>query len=121
MSRQITKLRRRVTRLQRRADYLRDRVADWKGKPGGQHYDLAELAALEWALPILQAHVAELAHAEQVARADQDARALAAVTLTPAHYRPDVAYCWGCGLVHDLPVGSDAASPCPLETGTAAA
>jgi hypothetical protein len=43
-----------VTMLVRRRDRLHEIVADWQGKPGGADRSRAELAALDWALRVVQ-------------------------------------------------------------------
>lgn len=44
---------RKVARLLARAEWLRDKVASGGGSPAALDHAKAELAALEWALPIL--------------------------------------------------------------------
>jgi hypothetical protein len=43
-----------VMMLVRRRDRLHEIVADWQGKPGGEDRSRAELAALDWALKVVQ-------------------------------------------------------------------
>lgn len=47
----------RIERLKRRAEWLRQRIELNPPKQGARNYDVGELSALEWAIPILEDHM----------------------------------------------------------------